>query len=99
MSLYGVVLSLLGIRDANYDRRALGIGNGRLRELVATRRRREVIRLLAQLLFLSVGVLALIPGTSEVERIWSTAALFFGAASFVANSHLDRRDRENIRRL
>lgn len=103
IALYGITLGLRGIRDAEIDLLALaGTTDGRDTEVaiasVRSRRRRYVIAFVCEILFVLVGVVAIIPGTTGAEQVVSLTGLFGGALGFVLMMQVDQADRAAMRR-
>mgnify|MGYP001573278268 CR=1 FL=1 len=99
ISTFGVLVSIHSLADINRDRAALGSRDGAARLLIAPRLRREIIRPFSLVLFLVVGILAVVPGTSDVERIGVYICLYGGTTGLIVNSLLEQVDRSTIRRF
>ena len=88
LALFGIWLSIRNGLEAYRDFQALGgLANGR-RTLAVANLRREIVRGLVHVDFITIGLLVLL----EMRSV-AAPGLILGAAGLVLNSYLDRRDR------
>lgn len=96
LTLGGVVLRVLALRDACRDRVAIRALNGRAREIMADGSvRREVLRLVVQLLLLSIVVPAILRPGPTVISVGLLVVIAIPAVLFV-DSVLDTRERRRL---
>lgn len=101
IAFYGVYISVHSWRLSQSDLEALQIaGENSLAKIAANLLKRSaVIRIVVQIMFSAVGILALLRPNLQAPNYVLTSLIVIPALLLVVSQHLDLRDRERMRRV
>lgn len=99
MALVGVAAALYAFYDSHQDDDAMRGRNGTYARMRGLRRMRILVSLVALAALVLTAVLALIPGTSDPERLVVYLGLYVGTGGLILNVALEPFFRELLRRM